>query len=51
MGQPRGGWIELVRSSFCGWIKLVSISPPPVDQAGENTWIMVVGNEARPALA
>lgn len=27
------------------WIKLVRISPPQVDQAGENTWIMLVGND------
>jgi hypothetical protein len=40
-------WIKLVRNSPPDWIKLVRISPRKVDQAGENPWIMLVGNDRR----
>jgi type I restriction enzyme, S subunit len=34
-----------VRISPSEWIKLVRNSPPKVDQAGENHWIMLVRND------
>jgi hypothetical protein len=38
-------WIKLVRKSTRRWIKLVRISPLRVDQAHENHWIKLVGND------
>lgn len=43
--KTRFAWIKLVRISSADWIKLVRISPSRVDQAGENDWIMLVGND------
>jgi hypothetical protein len=38
--------VDQAREKTCGdWIKLVRNSPPQVDQAGENSWIMLVGND------
>ena len=42
---PQQGWIKLVRNSTQRWIKLVRISHLPVDQADENRWIKLVGND------
>lgn len=44
--KTRFAWIKLVRISSADWIKLVRISPSRVDQAGENDWIMLVGNDS-----
>ncbi len=44
---PQQGWIKLVRNSTQRWIKLVRISHLPVDQAYENRWIKLVGNDNR----
>ena len=43
--KARFPWIKLVRNSSTKWIKLVRISPRRVDQAGENDWIMLAGND------
>jgi hypothetical protein len=42
-----GKWIKLVRNPPKKWIKLVRKSPSGLDQARENTWIMLVRNDTK----
>jgi hypothetical protein len=42
---PRFRWIKLVKNSPPTWTKFVRFSPRRVDQAGENRWSMLVGND------
>ena len=42
---PAPGWVILVRKPAHRWVILVRISPPRVGHAGENTWVMLVGND------
>jgi hypothetical protein len=42
---PAVGWIMLVRIPARRWIILARISPALLDHAGDNTWIMLVGND------
>jgi hypothetical protein len=40
--------VDQARENPAGrWIKLVRISPPRVDQARENAWIMLVRNDTQ----
>ncbi len=42
---PAVGWVILVRIPARRWVILVRIPPPRVGHAGENTWVMLVGND------
>jgi hypothetical protein len=42
---PAVGWVILVRIPARRWVILVRISPPRVGHPGENTWVMLVGND------
>ena len=42
---PAIGWVMLARITALGWVILVRIPPPKVGHAGENTWVMLVGND------
>jgi len=48
---PAPGWVKLVRIPARRWVILARISPPQVGHPGENTWVMLVGNDSQIARA
>ncbi len=45
MRIPAQNWVILVKIPEKNWVILVRISPLWVGHAGENTWVMLVGND------
>jgi hypothetical protein len=45
VGIPAQKWVMLVRIPEKNWVMLARISPLLVGHAGENTWVMLVGND------